>query len=67
VDALEEFSDHADTQELLRWLRTFKKTPQATFLVHGEPQAATLLQEAIESQLSWKVKIAHWLEKVPLD
>lgn len=67
VTALEEFSDHADTQELLRWLRTFKKTPQATFLVHGEPQAASLLQDAIESQLSWNVKIAHWLEKVPLD
>ena len=66
VDALEQFSDHADTQELLRWLRTFKKQPRTTFLVHGEPQAASLLQEAIASHLSWNVKIAHWLEKVQL-
>jgi metallo-beta-lactamase family protein len=66
VAALEQFSDHADTAELLRWLNTFNKRPQTTFLVHGEPQAASQLQEAISSQLGWKVKIAQWLEKVPL-
>ena len=45
--ALEQFSDHADTAELLRWLRTFKKPPRTTFLVHGEPEAASLLQQAM--------------------
>lgn len=67
VNALEEFSDHADTEELLRWLKTFKKKPQTTFLVHGEGESASLLQEAISTQLGWKVNIAQWLEKVPLD
>lgn len=66
VAALEQFSDHADTQELLRWLRTFKKQPRTTFLVHGEPEAASLLQQAMHSQLGWEVRIAQWLEKVPL-
>jgi len=66
VAALEQFSDHADTQELLRWLRTFKKQPRTTFLVHGEPEAASLLQQAIRSQLGWEARIAQWLEKVPL-
>jgi metallo-beta-lactamase family protein len=66
VAALEQFSDHADTEELLRWLNTFNKRPQTTFLVHGEPQAASSLQEAISSQLGWDVAIAQWLEKVPL-
>ena len=37
VAALEQFSDHADTPELLEWLHTFKRAPRETFLVHGEP------------------------------
>jgi metallo-beta-lactamase family protein len=66
VVALEQFSDHADTEELLLWLRTFKKSPKKTFLVHGEPEASSRLKQAISSQLGWNVNIAHWLEKVPL-
>jgi metallo-beta-lactamase family protein len=66
VAALEQFSDHADTEELLSWLRTFTRPPQTTFLVHGEPDAAARLQQAISSQLGWSVKLAHWLEKVTL-
>jgi metallo-beta-lactamase family protein len=66
VDALEQFSDHADTQELLQWLKTFRTKPSRTYLVHGEPGAASLLQQAIASELGWNVKIANWLEKVPL-
>jgi metallo-beta-lactamase family protein len=66
VAALEQFSDHADTQELLVWLRTFKKKPNNTFLVHGEPEAASRLQQAINSHLGWNVNTAHWLEKVRL-
>ena len=66
VAALEQFSDHADTEELLHWLKTFPHKPQTTYLVHGEPGAATLLHQAISSELGWNVKIAEWLEKVPL-
>jgi metallo-beta-lactamase family protein len=64
VTALEQFSDHADTEELLSWLRTFTKAPNNTFLVHGESEAASRLQKAISTQLGWNVNIAHWLEKV---
>jgi metallo-beta-lactamase family protein len=66
VVALEQFSDHADTAELLYWLKTFKRPPQNTYLVHGEPQASAQLQKAISSTLGWNVKVANWLEKVPL-
>ena len=67
VAALEQFSDHADTEELLHWLRTFSSRPERTYLVHGEPTAAELLQEAITSELGWQVGIGQWLEKLPLD
>jgi metallo-beta-lactamase family protein len=66
VAALEQFSDHADTTELLYWLQTFKSRPKDTFLVHGEPQASAMLQQAISSRMGWNVRLAHWLEKVPL-
>jgi metallo-beta-lactamase family protein len=66
IAALEQFSDHADTAELLYWLKTFKNAPATTYLVHGEPQASSQLQQAIFSALGWNVKIAHWLEKVQL-
>ena len=66
IAALEQFSDHADTEELLHWLKTFSRKPETTYLVHGEPGAALLLQEAISSQLGWNVKVAEWLQKVAL-
>lgn len=66
INALEQFSDHADTEELLRWLQTFRKKPESTFLVHGEPEAATQLQQAISSKMGWNVRVAQMLEKVAL-
>ena len=66
VAALEQFSDHADTPELLDWLGTFKTKPQETYLVHGEATAASLLQAAIQKDLGWKVEVAEWKEKVRL-
>lgn len=64
VAALEQFSDHADTAELLEWLGTFKGKPSETWLVHGEPDSAAQLQQAITKELGWKVKVAEWKEKV---
>jgi metallo-beta-lactamase family protein len=64
VAALEQFSDHADVDELLEWLPTFKKTPQSTHIVHGEPASAEALRQAIQKQLGWTVDTARYLEKV---
>jgi metallo-beta-lactamase family protein len=66
VAALEQFSDHADTPEMLEWLKTFKKKPEITYLVHGEPDSAQALQAAITSQLGWRVEIAQYMEKAAL-
>ncbi len=64
VAALEQFSDHADTPELLEWLRTFKSSPAQTYLVHGEPAAAAALRDSITKELHWRVDIAQYMEKV---
>jgi metallo-beta-lactamase family protein len=66
IAALEQFSDHADTPELLEWLRTFKRAPGATYLVHGEPEASAALRDEMRKELGWKVEAAEWLQKIQL-
>ena len=66
VAALEQFSDHADVDELLEWLHSFKKTPQSTHIVHGEPDSAEALRQEISKQLGWTVNTAHYMEKDPI-
>lgn len=63
VDA---FSAHADSGELLSWLRNFQTAPGQTFLTHGEPAAAAALQSAISRELGWNSSIAADLAEVPL-
>lgn len=64
VAALEQFSDHADTPELLEWLHTFSAKPAATYLVHGEPDASSQLRDTMVKELGWNVQIAQWMQKV---
>src|SRR5262249_40612029 len=63
VEALEQFSDHADTPELLEWLRTFSNPPSSTYLVHGEPDASAQLRDTMAKELGWNVQIAQWMQK----
>jgi len=66
IAALEQFSDHADTPELLEWLHTFRRAPRQTFLVHGEPEAASQLRNAMTEALGWNVQVATYRQKVSL-
>jgi metallo-beta-lactamase family protein len=64
VASLEQFSDHADAPELLEWLHTFRRPPMQTYLVHGEPQAASQLRNAMTQALGWNVQVAEYRQKV---
>jgi metallo-beta-lactamase family protein len=66
VAAFEQFSDHADPPELLQWLRMFAHKPDATYLVHGEPDASRQLCELMTKELKWKVSVAAWMQRVDL-
>ncbi len=66
VAALEQFSDHADVDELLEWLRTFHRTPQSTHIVHGEPDSAEALRQQIVQQLHWNVDTAKYMAKAEI-
>ena len=63
VDAL---SGHADRHELDRWLGTMA-APRRTFLVHGEPPAATGMAEFIRSRRGWDVHSPRLGEEAELD
>jgi metallo-beta-lactamase family protein len=66
VAALEQFSDHADVDELIEWLRSFRRGPRGTYIVHGEPDSSEALREAIAGRLHWPVETAQYMQKVEL-
>ena len=67
IASLEQFSDHADTPELLQWLRTFSRPPRVTYLVHGEPAAASALRDTMMKELRWNVQVAAYRQKVEVE
>jgi metallo-beta-lactamase family protein len=66
VETLDGLSAHADQQEIMRWLRGFRRAPRRTYLVHAESAAADTLQGVIASELGWSVRPAADGETVPL-
>jgi len=66
LEFIESLSAHGDWGDILRWLKGFTQPPKATFLVHGESEAAAALRERIEKELGWKVVVPKYLEKYEL-
>ena len=60
---IEVFSGHADSTEIMRWLRLFKRPPKMTFIVHGEDDSRRALAEEIGRSLGWKTHIPEYLEE----
>jgi metallo-beta-lactamase family protein len=55
IAALESLSAHADANEIILWLRGFKRPPALTCLVHGEPGPMDVLKARITQELGWTV------------
>ncbi len=64
VTGLEGFSGHADSNELIDWLRRLRAAPRQTFVVHGEPEAADTLRLRIKDELGWAVRVPQHGEHV---
>ncbi len=60
VEVLDGFSGHADRDELLAWAGAFRRKPQQTFLVHGEPQAADALAGGLKERYGMAVFVPEW-------
>jgi metallo-beta-lactamase family protein len=67
VHVVDSFSAHGDYAEILRWLKSFKRAPRKTFLVHGEPKAVEGMKDHIGSMYkTWRVEIPSYQQKFEL-
>ncbi|HEX2724634.1 MAG TPA: MBL fold metallo-hydrolase [Beijerinckiaceae bacterium] len=67
VKNLPMLSAHADAEEILRWLRNFRRPPRMTFVTHGEPTASDVLRRRIQDELGWQATVPEHLEKANLE
>lgn len=66
VVALESLSAHADSDQLLAWMKTSPSAPAQTFITHGEPDAADALRIRIRRELGWDARVPELGETVQL-
>ena len=66
IEKIDGMSAHADSGEIIRWLRTFPRAPKTTYLVHGEVVAQDALKVRISKELGWNVEIPNHGQKVDL-
>lgn len=63
VEKFDEFSSHADKDQLLRWLSNLK-TPKEIFLVHGTPESTKGLATSIHNTYGWSARPASFRERI---
>jgi metallo-beta-lactamase family protein len=61
------FSVHADSDELIGWLASTPKAPEACYVVHGEPEASAALVHRIGAELGWLAVAPRPGDRVRLD
>jgi len=66
VESFDSMSAHADSNEIMRWLKNFTRPPQLTCLVHGEAGPMDTLKARIERELKWTVRTPNQGERISL-
>ena len=64
VTQIESLSGHADADELMRWLRQFRRPPRQVFVVHGEREATDALRLRIRDELGWSADAVEHMQHV---
>jgi len=67
VCMIDNLSAHADSVEILDWLKNLKRPPQKVFITHGEPSAADAMRRFINDRFGWQVMVPKYLEKIELN
>lgn len=62
----DEFSVHADADEILGWLRRMPSPPSTVYVVHGERDASRALADRVRDELDWCAVVPELGEKVRL-
>jgi len=50
VDKINSFSAHADSEELVRWVKGFARKPLKVFIVHGEEKSSLALKKKLKKE-----------------
>jgi metallo-beta-lactamase family protein len=67
VETLQGISAHADLSELRHWASHLQDVPKRTYLVHGEPEAARMLQRILQNDHGWtNVHVPNYGDTVSL-
>lgn len=66
VETLENFSAHADAEEILQWMGAAARPPKRVYVTHGEPIAADSLRRTVEERLGWPCEVPEYRDMVTL-
>ena len=66
IETIDSFSGHADHSELLDWFHRMTGPKQRTWLIHGEPERANSLRDALTNQHDGAVDVAVLGETVTI-
>ena len=66
VVVMESLSAHADSNEIIEWMRAVPQAPRMTYITHGEPDASDALRVRVRRGLGWNVRVPEHLEVVSL-
>jgi metallo-beta-lactamase family protein len=58
IETVHGLSAHADKEEAIRWMSSFKRPPKKTYAVHGEPAATQAMVKNIGDRLGWSAAVA---------
>ncbi len=64
IEAIDSFSGHADHSELLEYFDRITGPKQRVWLVHGEPEPAAILREALAARHNGSIEVAELGQEV---
>lgn len=64
VVSIDSMSAHADADDVLEWMSTTSRNPDAVYVTHGEPDAADTLRLRIERELGWRASVPDQGEEI---
>lgn len=67
VFSIDGLSAHADSNELVNWLRSFRRKPDRVFINHGEESARCCLKYRLQHELGLKVTLPNENEDLIVD
>lgn len=67
METIHGLSAHADSDGLMRWLRSAGRAPRRVFVVHGDPVPARALTARITKELGWAVDVPAYRDRLPIE